>query len=63
MRLFSIHHLLPTQRDLDYFKKQQNATYSIHFENVHLFQFEFVEIENKKINNCCELWYLLGKFY
>ena len=28
-----------------------------------LFQFEFVEIENKKINKCCELWYLLVKFY
>ena len=51
MRLFSIHHLLPAQGDLDYFKKQQNVTYSIHFENVHLFQFKFVEIENKKSIN------------
>ena len=55
MILFSIHYLLPTQRDLDYFKKKKkkkkNATYSIHFENVHLFQFEFVEIENKKSIN------------
>ena len=32
-------------------KKKQNATYSIHFENVHLFQFEFVEIENNKSIN------------
>ena len=51
MRLFSIHHLLPAQRDLDYFKKQQNATYSIHFENMHLLKFEFVEIENTKSIN------------
>ena len=28
-----------------------------------VFQFEFVEIENKKINKWCELWYLLVKFY
>ena len=52
-----INHLLPAQRDLDYFREQQqNATYSIHLENVHLFQFEFVEIENKKINKWSELW-------
>ena len=42
----------PAQRDLNYLRKQENSTYSIHLENVHLFQFEFVEIENtKSINN------------
>ena len=47
-----IHLLLPAQKDLDYFRKQQqNATYSIHLENVHLFQFKFVEIENTKSIN------------
>ena len=49
----------------DYFRKQQNATYSTHFENVYWCCFTVWICWNwkHKINKWCELWYLLVKFY